>query len=215
MELGKVVVLAALALSLFLLIYFSIRYTIKSKKAVKLSQQALTDKELIEFINNEPDKIINAESLMNNFGLTKFEAGGRLRHFLSHGILKGLMSGNGMSYYYTLAKPVEHSYDLELTDDAFMTVQDLLLIFKHYDYQVTLQELCLSTGLPLKVIVEEMKHFEKEKIVRRLLMSNQGGHNYQKVYMLCEPYRSNPEEFLKLKELNFELKTIYAKVTKK
>ena len=71
-----------------------------------------------------------------------------------------------MQVYYTLAKSIEKSYDLNLSNDPFMTVEDLMIIFKHYDYQVSLQEVCLSTGLPLKVILEEMKYFEKEKVVK-------------------------------------------------
>lgn len=214
MELHKIIILSALFTALLLIIFFAIYYTKKSNTAVRNSQADVSDKKLIEFINGQPDKIVNSKSLMEEFGLTKFEAKGRLRHFMTNGLLKGMTTSNGMRYYYTLTKPVDRSYDLSLTDDPFMTVEDLMLIFKHYDYQVTLQEICLCTGLPIKVILEEMKYFEKEKVIKCLLQSGNGGFSYQKVYMLCEPYRSNPDNYIGLEDVNFELKEIYENVNK-
>lgn len=214
MPLAKIIVLSVLFIFVGLLIGFAIAYTRKSNRAVKDSQVDVSDKELIEFFNSQPDKIVDNKALMNEFGLTKFEAGSRLRHLLTHGLLKMMSSRNGMKRYYTLQKPIEKSYDLELTDDPFITVEDLLLIFKHYDYQVTLQEICLCSGLPIKVILEEMKYFEKEKVIKCLLASQNGGLSHQKVYTLCEPYRSNPDQFLNLKEANFELKEIYNNIRK-
>lgn len=214
MTMAKIIVLSVCFAVIALTIIFAIVYTRKSNKVIRESQIDVSDKELIEFINNQPDKIIDYKALMNEFGLTKFEAGGRLRHFLTHGLLRIMSSRNGMQRYYTLAKPIEKPYDLKLTDDPFMTVEDLLLIFKHCDYQVTIQEICLITGLPIKVIVEEMKYFEKEKVVKCLLLSQNNGFSYQKIYSLCEPYRSNPDKFLNLEELNFELEEIYKNAKK-
>ncbi len=214
MELHKIIVLSVGLLVLFLLILFAIVYTRKSRKAIRNSQTDVTDKELIEFINSQPDKIVNSQTLIEAFGLTKFEAGGRLRHFYYNGLLRMLRTGNGMKSYYTLSKSIEKSYDLDLTEAPFMTVEDLLMIFKHYDFQVSLQEICLSTGLPIKVILEEMRYFQKEKVVNCLFSSNGYGLPQRKIYLLREPYRSNPDGFLNLKNANFELKEIYEKIRK-
>ena len=43
-------------------------------------------------------------------------------------------------------------------------------------------------------------------------MSTNGGMSHQRVYALCEPYRSNPDEYLDLRSANFELKEIYKNI---
>ncbi|MDF1696643.1 MAG: hypothetical protein P1U56_12455 [Saprospiraceae bacterium] len=211
---AKIIVLGALFTFIALIVLFAIGYYRKSTKAVRDTQSIVTDKEIIEFLDSQPDKIMDSKILMAEFGLSKFEAGSRLNHLMTHGVFKALSTKGGLVRYYTLVKPIENSYDLELTDDAFMTVEDLLLIFKHNDYQVSLQELCLSTGLPVKVLLEEMKYFESEKVVKCLYKSSNGGMTHQKIYTLCEPYRSNPDQFMELKDVNFELEDIFNKVKK-
>jgi len=44
------------------------------------------------------------------------------------------------------------------------------------------------------------------------MLKMQDQYTYQRLYMLNEPYRSNPEAFLKLDNTNFELKEIYEKI---
>ena len=211
MEPHQIIILTSLIVFVVALIFFAIAYTRKSNKVVRNSQEIVSDKDLLIFMNSQPDKMVDYKLLMKEFGLSKFEANGRLRHFLYNGLLRILRTKNGMKAYYTLANPIEHSYELKLTDDPFMTIEDLMMIFKHYDYQVTLQQFCLSTGLPVKVILEEMKYFEKEKVVKCLYTSNDGGFSHKRVYALCEPYRSNPDNYLNLRDANFELKEIYQK----
>ena len=211
MELGKLIALSVVFSLLALLIIFSIVYTRKTSRAIKESQSDITDKALLEFINSQPDKIVNVQMLIQEFGLTKFQAGSRLRSLSHYGVLKRMHTRNGMKAFYTLGRPIDKPYDLKLTDDPFMTVEDLMVIFEHYEYQVTLQELCLVTGLPIKVLIEEMKYFEKEKIVNYLLMTNSSGVTHSRVFTLREPYRSNPREYMSLVNANYELKEIYQK----
>ncbi len=212
MELHKIIIIASVLSVLALFIGFIIVYFRNSIKAINNTQRKISDKALIEFIDGQPDKIVNAKLLREEFALTKFEAGSRLRHLLNNGIVQILRTAGGLSSYYTLSKPIDKKHDLDLTDDPFMTVEDLMLILKHNDFQVTLQEICLATGLPIKIILEEMKYFEKEKVVKRLLMTNSTGFGYRRIYTLQEPYRSNPEEYLALKDANFELKEIYQRI---
>jgi hypothetical protein len=215
MGLAEAIIIAVCVLAVFLLIGIAIIYTKNYRGAIKDSQVVISDKDLIIFINSQPDKIVDRKLLMNEFGLSKFEAGGRLNHFFTNGLLQVMTSRSGLKRYYTLSRAIEKSFDLELTEDPFITVEDLLLIFKNYDYQVTLQEVCLSSGLPIKVILEEMKYFEKEKVIKCLLLRQHGGFSYQKVYTLCEPYRSNPDQFMNLQEeANLELKEIVKKINK-
>ena len=208
----EMIVLAVCVTIVLACVMFLVSYVKRTNSAVRNTQSIVTDKELIEFVNKQPDKLVNAKMLTEEFGLHKFEAKSRMNHLLTHGICRPLVTKSGMSRYYTLVMPIENTYDLKLTDDEFMTVEDLILIFKHNDYQVTLQELCLCTGLPVKVLLEEMKYFEKEKVVRCLYKTVNAGFSHQKVYTLREPYRSKPEAFMELKDVNFELKDIYEKV---
>ena len=92
MDLTKIIVISSLILFGLLLILFAIIYTRRSAKAVRYSQTNLTDKELLEFINSQPDKMVNSKVLMDRFGLTKFESGSRLRHLMHYGLLRMLRS---------------------------------------------------------------------------------------------------------------------------
>ena len=215
MDAGAAIALSVVFATLFLSVFILIRYVVKNAKAIKETQRFLSDKELIEFINEQPDKMVHWKDLVEKFSLKPFEAKARIRQLYTYGIVQVLRTRNGLNAYYTLIRPIDKEYDLNLTDDPFMTVEDLMLIFKHFDYQVSLQELCLVTGLPIKIILEEMKYFEKEKVVKGLLKTIIGGISSQRIYTLQEPYRSNPDGFLKLKDANFELKEIYEKVKKK
>lgn len=212
MELYQIILIITTIIIPLLIIFFAVHYTRKSNRTIKESQSGISDKELIEFIDNEPDKIVDSQMLMNSLHLTKFEARARLRHFHHNGLLCVLRSRNGMKAYYTLSKAIDRTYDLNLTDDPFMTIEDLMLIFKHCEYKVSLQDICLCTGLPIKVINEEMKYFEKEGVVRGLYWTNESGFGHQRIYTLCEPYRSNPDEYLDSSKVNFKLKEIYEKV---
>ena len=159
----EMIVLAVCVTIVLACVMFLISYVKRTNTAVRDTQSIVSDKELIEFVNSQPDKLVNAKMLTETFGLHKFEAKSRMNHLMTHGICRPLVTKSGMSRYYTLVKPIENSYDLKLTDDAFMTVEDLIMIFKHNDYQVTLQELCLCTGLPVKVLLEDSSPVEYDQ----------------------------------------------------
>jgi len=67
----------------------------------------------------------------------------------------------------------------------------------------------MDTGLPIVVIRREMKYFIKEKIVKMLYAYNSDGTATSKTYILEEPYRSEPDIFLKKQEeIDFELEEL-------
>jgi len=81
-------------------------------------------------------------------------------------------------------------------------------LFIHHKHKLTLQQICIDTGLPIVVIKREMKYFIKEKIVKMLHSYNQNG-TMNRTYILEEPYHSNPDIFLeKQEEINFELEEL-------
>ena len=180
-------------------------------KSISASYEKVSDRDLLLFINEQPDKIIDKKLVARTFGISKTQSSSRLSSLQHNGVLSVLYNKSMTSYSYTLSRPINKDTDIDLSQEPFMTLEDLLKIFKHYDYQVSMQELILITGLPLKVIKREMKYFEKEKIIK-IMLKMQNQYTYQRLYMLNEPYRSNPDAFLKLENANFELREIYEKV---
>ena len=191
-----------------MLIIFGVK---SHRKSINASYESVSDRDLLLFIHDQPDKIVNKNLVARTFGLSNTQTASRLSSLHHNGVLSVLYSKSMTRYSYTLSRPIIKNSDMELSQEPFMTLEDLLKIFKHYDYQVSMQELILVTGLPLKVIKREMKYFENEKIIN-IMLKMQNQHTYQRLYMLNEPYRSNPDAFLKLENTNFELKEIYEKV---
>lgn len=181
--------------------------------SVRQSYSKLSDRDLLLFADGQLDKIVDKRLVAETFGLTKTEAARRLSLLYHNGIFSILYNRSMTGMSYTLIKPIDKDHNITLSDEPFMTLEDLLMICKHYDYQVTLQELCLATGLPIKVVKREMKNFEKQNIVKMMLQMHSQS-IYQRRYLLNEPYRSDPERFLELKNVNFELKEIYEKLSK-
>lgn len=185
----------------------------KHNASINSTQDVMSDKALLIFINNQPDKIVDSKMIARVFGIKKSQAATRLRILNQNGVLSILYNKTMTSGSYTLSRQIDKSYELELSQEPFMTLEDLLTIFKHYEYKISLQELILATGLPMKVIKREMKYFEDEKIIK-IMLKMENTYAYQRLYMLNEPYRSNPDAFLKLDNVNLELKSIYEKVRK-
>lgn len=206
---GLAVIFGVLAIALF--IWLIVR---SYNHSVRQSYSKLSDRDLLLFADGQVDKIVDKRLVAEAFGLTKTEAARRLSLLYHNGILSILYNRSMTGMSYTLIKPIDDkAQHITLSDEPFMTLEDLLMIFKHYDYQVTLQELCLATGLPIKVVKREMKYFEKQKIVKLMLQMHSQS-VYQRRYLLNEPYRSDPDSFLELKNVNFELKEIYERLSK-
>ena len=65
----------------------------------------------------------------------------------------------------------------------------------------------------MAVIKKELKYFSKEKIVEFVYTTDPTGMSVSgQTYLLKEPYRSNPEEYIdKENTMNLELEKIYIK----
>ena len=67
----------------------------------------------------------------------------------------------------------------------------------------------MATGLPLAVIKREMKYFEKQGTVQRLVRANTSGMAMERFFVLQDPYRSDPDRFrAKAGVLDLELREI-------
>ena len=182
------------------------------KQPLEDSYYTMTDKDLLMLIDSQPDKLISAEMVSNNTSLTKKEAKARLTNLIYKGVLKS-SHASGFKYFYSLKQPIRPGPYPTLSNDPFLTVGDLMLLFKHFDYRVSIQDICMATGLPVSVIREEMKHFIKKEIVREVINAVSDGmthYSSSRFYILRDPYRNNPDAYLEQEEaIDFELKEIY------
>lgn len=209
---SSIVLVSAIILTSVVLMGLLIMWSVKKyNNSINDSYAKVSDRDILLFIDEQPDKIIDKKMAIKKLDITKSQMGSRLALLQRNGVLSVLYNKSMTSYSYTLSRSIDKDYNIDLSSEPFMTLEDLLKIFKHYDYQISMQELILVTGLPLKVIQREMKYFEKENIIK-IMLKMQNQHSYQRIYMLNEPYRSNPDAFLKLENTNFELKEIYEKV---
>jgi len=148
--------------------------------------------------------LISPKQLSDITPLNKKQSKARLTYLLHQKILKHHYDSS-LKYYYSLKTPIDTRPAPALSDKPFLTVEDILTLFKHHNHQLTVQDVCIDTGLPIPVIKREFKYFIKEKIVNTINTVGQ----YDKTFILREPYRSDPDIFLeKQEEIDFELEEL-------
>lgn len=211
---GKMIAVLVLVLSLLImigivaLIIYAVR---KQSKDNYLTQGLLTDQELIRLIAEQPDGIMTADRLVELSDLTKKQAKSRLAYLQMQGMFV-VHHGSWMKGHYALKEPLVEEQIEGISKEPFLTVEDMLLLFKHHDYKLTYQKICMSTGLPVSVIKEELGYFIKEKIISKVQKTDSMGMHSTFMFLLEEPYRSNTNKFLEReKEMNLELEKIYIK----
>lgn len=184
-----ITVLVALLLTVFLIWYLKARSTTLSDTQAKLS-----DRDLLLRIVREPDGFVSPNGLSQVTRLTKGEARTRLQTLAMAGILDSAYNSR-LQTFYSLRHPPADREVAQLSPEPFLTVDDLLTIFEQYDWRPRDQDLILATGLPLALIRREMKYFINEAVVDQLYFSEGYGKQSQRLYVLREPYRSQPEAF--------------------
>jgi len=200
-------VTAVLALAVFGLVY-----SIQSYSKPDESHLHISDKELLLLISEQRDGLLSIKNATSLTGLTKAQLKKRFYIFQMKAIVN-IGYTNSFKYYYSLKQPITKGPFPLLSSDPFLTIADLMALFKHFDYRLSLQDLCISTGLPVNVIANEMKHFLKEKIVAELNHSSADGMSSSKFYILTDAYRDNPEKYIENQEaINLDLSKIYKEV---
>lgn len=190
------------------LIIYSIR---KYSREIRTSQDSISDKELLLLIQKQPDGLLSGKQLAERTGMSTTAARLRMYNLYSFGVLK-VHYTNLASGFYSLSEPFDDKPKPELTDSPFLTVEDILTLFRHYDFRLSPQQLILATGLPLKVIKREIKYFQSQKILQTLTQTDSNGLLLSKTFVLLEPYRSHPEQFLeKQLDLNEAMEMILRK----
>jgi len=192
-------------------LYWSYLYYTK----VPSSHYEMTDKDIMLFAHNQPDKMVSAEILSDNTALTKAEARNRLSLLNHRGILdKATSSRYPMQTHYSLKQPITDIEPPDLSSDPFLSMEDLMRLFKHHNYRVSIHDICMATNLPTNIIVREMKYFEKKKVVTAVTqaytpdgMTTISSHKF---YVLRGEYRNDPEAYLKEQEkFDLDLSKIY------
>lgn len=189
------------------LLLFWLAYARKNK-VNRETQRHLSDRDLLRMLRDEPDQLLSPHQLRDKTEMSLNESRSRLNTLSSYGILERSNNSRGR-HFFGPRTPVEEPPELELSPDPFLTVEDLLQIFKAHDYKVTAQQMIMATGLPLAVIKRELKYFEKQKIVQKLHRSDAQGMVKKRFFVLQDPYRSDPERFrARAGQLDLELKEI-------
>ncbi len=190
------------------LIIFLIYYIASTASAQKRTQRDLPDRDLLRLIARQPDGLLSVKQLAQESGLTKAEARARFSQLYMAGLLNRSTSKKA-KYYYSLRQPLDERKPPDLSPEPFLTADDILQLFKFYDYKLDTQKLIIATGLPLRIIKREMKYFESEGMVTTLSRSVQYGAPSSKVFVLQEPYRSDPRKFLsREREMNAKVKEL-------
>ncbi|PHN07136.1 hypothetical protein [Flavilitoribacter nigricans] len=159
------------------------------------TQNLIQDREILRFIGSQPDGLISIDQLVEHSKMTRSQARVRLNLLREFGVLEPHYAA-GFRAYYSLAGPLDERPAPKLSPEPFLTVEDMLTLFKHFDFRITPQQLIMSTGLPVTILRREMKYFQKQGILQSLTPYGQIGTAESRSYVLMEPYRSNPERFL-------------------
>ena len=187
-----------------------ILYNHSYKEVPKKTQWKISDKDLLLLINQQPDRFITPHLLAEQSELTLKEAKNRLNSLLVYRVLD-VASTPGLKRYFNLREDLDLRHPPKLSDNPFLTKEDIMTLFKHHNFRLSLQQICIDTGLPVAVIAEELKRFVKEKIV--VMVRDRF---FKTTYLLKEPFRSEPESPLEDEEgFNLDLSKIYQKETLK
>lgn len=193
MEKDTIVLLTLFGISAVLILFVVWTYYYQ-QSSNNQTQRHLTDKDLLLMLHNEPDQLLSPHQLADKTELSLTEARARLNALFSYGILQRSYNSRGRHFFGT-RDPVVDPPELNLSNDPFLTVEDLLQIFAVYDYKATAQQMIMATGLPLAVLKRELKYFEDQKIVQKLQRTDSNGTVMKRFYVLQDPYRSDPERF--------------------
>lgn len=181
-------------------------YYQRQNKIGRQTQRIITDKQILELIHQQPDGFLSTRQLAEKSGLTRAEAKSRMVQLRTFGAVK-VFFAPGSKAYYSLTGPVDDRPPPTLSAAPFLTVEDILKLFRHFDMRLTPQQLILATGLPLSIIKREMKYFAGQKILQRLSVASTMASGV--TYILQDPYRSDPDQFLEQQlDLNREMETI-------
>ncbi len=171
------------------------------------TQRMVSDLELLRLFEQQPGGLLSAEMIAEKTGLNKTAAWTRLSALATGGLLNAGTNPMGTKYFYELSAPLEEVPGLKLSEEPFLTIEDLQEIFIAYEYKVSPQDLMVSTGLPWKMLSREMQYFRKQGVVDVAYINRPGDSNKQ--YILMEKYhRSEGLDLNSRTRINEEVKQV-------
>lgn len=177
-------------------------------KGLDKSRALLSDRDLLLLLNSEPDRILSKDQLVKKSGLTSNQASSRLSNLYFKGMVSQMYSG--MKSFYELKKPILQEDLVTLSERPFISIEDLFTLFDHFSHKMDLQDICVATGLPFKVIEREMKYFAEEGIVHKMTQTSMDGMTSRTFYTLQEAYKLRDEnKSARFQTINKELEEIY------
>lgn len=208
MGIAIAILVVSLAIMTFLIVWGVKRHRINMSQ----SDDMLSDRDLLLLINAEPDRIINAVSLAKKSGMSLGQARTRLQRLQFAGVVNSMSSG--IQSFYELKTPIDQENLIRLSDHPFISIEDLFTLFDHFQHKMSLQDICVATGLPFKVIKEEMKYFEKEGVVHKMTQHNGTGMVASKFYTLQDEYKNRGANDEENEEMNLDLKKIFLRTSR-
>lgn len=206
-----VVILCAIVMPIAFTFFFVWWYNKSRDKTSTNTQRLITDREILELIDAQPDGLLSAKQLAAQTELSTSQAKVRLSTLLSFGALKSHYASNFQGYF-SLVERLDKRMAPKLSEEPFLTVEDILALFRHFEFRLTPLKLIMATGLPITILKREIKYFQKQKILQSLTQSSHHSGVGSRSLVLLEPYRSNPERFLeKQLDLNRQVETILRK----
>ena len=203
-------IISILVVTLSIITFLLVWGVRKHRKSMSASETRLSDRDLLLLINAEPDRIINAANLAKKSGMSLTQAKTRLHRLMYAGVVSQMTSG--FKYFYELKTPIQKEEIIDLSDNPFISIEDLFTLFEHFEYKMTLQDVCLATALPFKVIKKEMKYFQKEGVVHEMTQHTAMGIIANKFYTLQDGFKESQGDLTtRDKEINLDLAKIYRK----
>jgi len=201
-----VILIAVLTVCILLFIFLPIAiYRNNNIKVPRETQWKVSDKDILLIMSKQRNGYLSPDDLARITDLTKSEAKKRLFSMVYKRAISFKQSG--LKYYFHLKEEVDSRQAPQLSNNPYITTADLMLLFKHHNFELTLQKICIDTGLPINVIYKELQRFIKEKVIVKL-----SDRFFNVSYILKEPYNSNPEKRIDTEDiLNLDLSKIYQK----
>ena len=205
---GKTIFLLSLGLFILALVAFLLWYYYAQRKTGIETQSTLSDRDLLLKLAAQPDGFLTPQGLSEITGLSKTEARNRLQALQQAGILDHA-NNSRLTSFYSLRHPITDTSLAVLSPEPFLTVDDVLSLFQRHGFRPRDQDLVIATGLPLRLIRRELKYFAEQDVIDTLYASEGYGKYSQRIYVLREPYRSQPDQFRhRAKSDDLQLRTI-------
>ena len=143
-------IISILVVTLSIITFLLVWGVRKHRKSMSASETRLSDRDLLLLINAEPDRIINAANLAKKSGMSLTQAKTRLHRLMYAGVVSQMTSG--FKYFYELKTPIQKEEIIDLSDNPFISIEDLFTLFEHFEYKMTLQDVCLARPFHSKLL---------------------------------------------------------------